>query len=109
MEDDRNDDRDKQLEETLDPEVDDPEAPGIGDGVVGRSIKKQSRQVEYEIAAAAIKKKLMRLRRSGSRQADATARHSNRNQKTRPMEPEPGAAQPLKEPGPLAKQTPCND
>src|SRR5262249_14289683 len=47
MEDDRDDDRDEQLEEALDPEVDDPEAPGICDRVVGRSIKKQSRQVEY--------------------------------------------------------------
>ena len=47
MEDDRDDDRDEQLEEALDPEVDDPEAPGIGDGVMGRSIEKQSRQVEY--------------------------------------------------------------
>jgi len=42
MEDNRHDDGDKQLEEALDPEVDDPEAPGIGDGVVGRPIKEQS-------------------------------------------------------------------
>ena len=43
IEDDRDDDGDEQLEEALDPEVDDPEAPSIGDGIVGRSIEKQSR------------------------------------------------------------------
>src|SRR5262249_45438241 len=43
MEDDRDNDRDEQLKETFDPEMDDPEAPGIRHGVVGRSIKKQSR------------------------------------------------------------------
>src|SRR5271169_1107125 len=37
---DRDDDRDEQLEETFDPEMDYPEAPGIHDGVVGRPIKK---------------------------------------------------------------------
>ena len=47
IEDDRDDDRDEQLEEALDPEVDDPEAPGIGDGVVGRSIKNRAGAVEY--------------------------------------------------------------
>src|SRR5262245_59082275 len=47
MEDDRDDDRDEQLEEAFDPKMDDPEAPGIRHGVVGRSVKKQSRKVEY--------------------------------------------------------------
>src|SRR5262244_2782990 len=47
MEDDRDDDRDEQLEAAFDPEMDDPEAPGIRHGVVGRSVKKQSRKVEY--------------------------------------------------------------
>jgi hypothetical protein len=47
IEDDRHDDGDEQLEEAFDPEVDDPETPGIGDGVVGRAIEKQGRQVEY--------------------------------------------------------------
>src|SRR5215472_788169 len=47
VKDDRDDDRDEQLEEAFDPEMDDPEAPGIRDGVVARTIKKQSRQVEY--------------------------------------------------------------
>src|SRR6516225_5814362 len=47
VEDDRDDDRDEQLEEAFDPQMNDPEAPGIGDGVVGRSIKKESRKVEY--------------------------------------------------------------
>src|SRR6516164_6259805 len=47
IKDDRDDDRDEQLEEAFDPEMDDPEAPGIRDGIVGRPIKKQSRQVEH--------------------------------------------------------------
>ena len=47
IEDDRHDDRDEQLEEAFDPEVDDPETPCIRDGVVGRPIEKQSRQIEY--------------------------------------------------------------
>src|SRR6516225_7719929 len=47
MEDDRDNDCDEQLEKAFDPEMDDPEAPGISDGVVRRPIKKQSRQVEY--------------------------------------------------------------
>src|ERR1700756_2453244 len=47
IEDDCDDDRDEQLEEAFDPEVDDPEPPSIGDGVVGRPIIKQSRQIEH--------------------------------------------------------------
>jgi hypothetical protein len=43
IKDDGDDDCDKQLEEAFDPEMDDPETPGVRDGVVGRSIKKQSR------------------------------------------------------------------
>src|SRR5271169_5562365 len=47
IEDDCDNDGDEQLEETFDPEMDDPKAPGIRDGVVGRTIEKQSRKVEY--------------------------------------------------------------
>src|SRR5262245_61980168 len=47
MEDDRDDDRNKQLEKAFDPEMDNPEAPSICDGVMGRAGKKQSRKVEY--------------------------------------------------------------
>src|SRR5215471_18303340 len=47
IENDRDNDCNEQLEEAFDPEMDDPEAPGIRDGIVGRSIKKQSRKVEY--------------------------------------------------------------
>src|SRR6516162_8681865 len=128
IEDDRDDDRDEQLEEAFDPEMDDPEAPGIGDGIVGRSIKKQSRQVEY------------RDRRSGDqKEGDETAplrvaprRRHRAPQQAKPedeadgeqylpeaadlkifpalvAEPEPDVAQPLKEPGPLAEQAPNDD
>src|SRR5215469_6645230 len=122
MEDDRDNDRDEQLEEALDPKMDDPEAPGIRDGVVRRPIKKQSWQVEY------------RDRRGGDQEeGDETAllgvapsRRHGAPQQAEPeneadgeqylpeaadleifpalvAEPEPGAAQPLKEPGPLAE------
>jgi len=108
--------------------VDDPEAPGIGDGVVGRSIKKESRKVEY------------RDRRGGDQEeSDETAplrivpgRRHGAPQQAEPedeadgeqylpkaadfeilpalvAEPEPGVAQPLKEPGPLAEQAADND
>src|SRR6516162_2600513 len=128
VEDDRDDDRDKQLEEAFDPEMDDPEAPGICDGVVGRSIKKQSRKVEY------------RDRRSGDQEeSDETAplwitpsRRHSAPQQAEPedeadgeqylpeaadleifpalvAEPEPGVAEPLEEPGPLAEQASNDD
>src|SRR5262245_31330361 len=108
--------------------MDDPEPPGIGDGVMGRSIKKQSRQVEY------------RNRRSGDQEeSDETAplrvtpsRRHSAPQQTEPedeangeqylpeaadleefpalvAEPEPGIAQPLKEPCPLAEQAADDD
>src|SRR5215469_7468388 len=128
MKDDRDNDRDEQLEEAFDPEMDDPEAPGIGDGVMGRSVKKQSRQVEY------------RDRRSGDQEeSDETAplrivpdRRHGAPQQAEPEDeadgeqylpeaadleifptlvakPEPGVAQPLKEPDPLAEQAPNGD
>src|SRR5215472_8679035 len=128
VEDDRDDDRDEQLEKAFDPQMDDPEAPGIRDGVVRRPIKKQGRQVEY------------RDRRSGDQEeGDKTAplgvapsRRRGAPQQGEPedeadgeqylpkaadlevfpalvAEPEPGAAQPLKEPGPLAEQAADDD
>src|SRR6516165_5942886 len=128
MEDDRDNDCDEQLEKAFDPEMDDPEAPGIRDGVVRRSIKKQSRQVEY------------RDRRSGDqKEGDETAplrvaprRRHRAPQQAEPEDeadreqylpeaadlkifpalvakPEPGVAQPLKDPGPLAEQAPNDD
>src|SRR5215471_2240421 len=108
--------------------MDDPEAPGIGNGVVGRPIKKQGWQVKY------------RDRRSGDQEeSDKTAplritpsRRHSAPQQAEPedetdgeqylpkaadleifpalvAEPEPGVAQPLKEPGPLAEQAPKDD
>src|SRR5215469_2036396 len=108
--------------------MDDPEAPSIRDGIVGRPTKKESRQVEY------------RYRRSGDqKESDETAplwivpsRRHGAPQQAEPedeadgeqylpeaadleilpalvAEPEPRVAQPLKEPSPLAKQAPDND
>src|SRR5262249_11457836 len=104
---------------------DDPEAPGIRDGVVRRPIEEQSWQVEY------------RDRRSGDQEeGDETAllgvvprRRHGAPQRAEPEdkadgeqylpeaadlegfpalvgEPDQGIAKPLKEPGPLAEQAP---
>src|SRR5215831_4547589 len=128
MEDDRDDDRDEQLEEALDPEVDDPEAPGIGDGVVGRPIKEQSGQVECRDRRGGDQKeidetaplRIMPSRRHSAPQQPEPEDETDGEQylpKTPDLEefpaliaePEPGTAQPLKEPHPLAKQTSDND
>src|SRR5271163_1815901 len=128
IEDDRDNDRDEQLKEALDPEVDDPEAPGIGDGVMGRSIEKQSRQVEdrdrrsgdQEESDQTAPLRIAPSRRHGSPQQGEPVDEADGEQylpKTADLEifpalvaePEPGVAQPLKEPGPLAEQAPDND
>src|SRR5215472_18376451 len=120
MEDDRDDDRDKQLEEALDPEVDDPEAPGIGDGVVGRPVKEQSRQVEYRDCRGGDQEEIDETAPLGivpSRRHRAPQQPEPEDEtaseqylpKAADLEilpplvakPEPGTAQPLKEPGPL--------
>src|SRR5499427_7934762 len=127
IEDDRDDDRDEQLEEALDPEMDDPEAPGICDGVVGRSIKKQSRQVEYRDRRGGDQKETeetapLRIppsRRHGAPQQPEPEDETDGEQylpEAADLEefpalvakPEPGIAQPVKEPCPLAEQAADN-
>src|SRR6516164_2527297 len=128
MENDRDNDCDEQLEKAFDPEMDDPEAPGIRDGVVRRSIEKQSWQVEYrdrrggdqeESDEAALLGVAPRRRDGAPQQAEPEDEADGEQYlpeatdlKVFPAlvaKPEPGAAQPLKEPGPLAEQAAEDD
>src|SRR5262245_27650837 len=61
IEEESNDDGDKKLKKILDPEVDDPEAPVIDDGVVGRAAIKERRQVENRDRQTGEKKKNRKL------------------------------------------------
>src|SRR5215470_9466854 len=105
--------------------MDDPEAPGIRDGVVRRPIKKQSRQVEYRNRRGGDQEERDKIallgvvpsRRHGAPQ-QAEPKDKADGEQYLPeaadlqvfpalvAEPEPGIAQPLKEPGPLAEQAP---
>src|SRR5262249_12544809 len=128
MEDDRDNDRDEQLEKALDPEMDDPEAPGIRDGVVRRSVEEQCWQVEHRDRRSgdqeeSDKTSLLGVapsRRHGAPQQGEPEDEADREQDLPEAadlevfpalvaEPEPGATQPLKEPGPLAEQAAKND
>src|SRR6516225_6790886 len=125
MEDDRDNDCDEQLEEAFNPEMDDPEAPGIRDGVVGRSIKKQSRKIEYRDGRSGDQEeddetaplRIPPSRRHGAPQQAEPEDEADGEQylpeaadleifPALVAEPEPGVAQPLKQPGPLAEQAP---
>ena len=122
MEDNRDNDCDEQLEEAFNPEMDDPKAPGIRDGVVGRSIKKQSRKVEdrdrrsgdQEESDKTALLRIMPSRRHGAPQQAKPEDKADGKQylpeatdlKIFPAlvtEPEPSVSQPLKKSGPFAE------
>src|ERR1700732_1217969 len=122
IKDDRDDDCDEQLEEAFDPEMDDPEAPGIRHGVVGRSIKKQSRKVEYgdrrsgdqEEGGETAPLRITPSRRHGPPQQAEPENEADGEQylpeaadleifPALVAEPKPSVAQPLKEPAQLAE------
>src|SRR5262252_4192530 len=100
--------------------MDNPEAPGIRDGVVGRPIKKQSRQVEYRDCRSGDQKesdetapfRITPSRRHGAPQQAEPEDEADSEQylpeaadleifPTLVAKPEPGVAKPLKQPGPL--------
>ena len=124
----RDDDRDEQLEEAFDPQMDDPEPPGVDDREVGGAVVEQRRQIEHrdcrsgdqeerdEPAALGI---APRRRHVAPQQAEPEDEADGEQDlpgaadleifPALVAEPEPRLAQPLQDAGPFAEQAADRD
>ena len=127
VEDDGDHDRDEQLEKALDPQMDDPESPGINDRKMAGAIEEHGRQVKNGNGRSRVQKqggnfstiRLVAGRRHGAEQQDDPEDQAGSEQNlpqatqfeifpTLMTQPEPQVPQELMEPKKLAQHAPAD-